>query len=261
MPSPFPGMDPYLEDPAIWSDLHLTLIVAMRAELNAHLPNGYLAAADRHVWVEESANGPRRLLGKPDVYVAGDETLQVSPSLSSPQGTAVAPRTVTLPVSRGIGKPFLKIIDAQERRVVTVIELLSPSNKSAGADRKSYLAKRQECLALGVNFVEINLLRAGKPPPLGKPRIAKGLYYLLVCRAKDSPQAAVWPFGVRDPLPVPGIPLRGDESVPLALRSCLDRAYDEARYERAIDYARPPRPPLPDADALWAEALLRSESP
>ena len=261
MPSPFPGMDPYLEVPALWSDLHLTLIVAMRAELNASLPDGYLAAADRHVWVEESGNGPRHLLGKPDVFVAHDEDAQAAPSLEMSSGTAVAPRTVTLPVRRGVGKPFLKIIDAQERRVVTVIELLSPSNKSSGDDRKAYLSKRQECLALGVNFVEINLLRGGKSPPLGKPRLAKGRYYLLVSRAKESPQAAVWSFGVRDPLPTPGVPLRGDESVALNLKKCLDRAYDEARYGREIDYTHPPRPPLDDADAAWAEALLRAAFP
>jgi Protein of unknown function (DUF4058) len=109
MQSPSPGMDPYLEQPAIWSDLHLTLIIAMRAELNAHLPQGYLAAAYRHAW-----------------------------------------RT-----------PYLKIVDAQDRRVITVVEMLSPTNKTPGKDRNAYLAKREEYSAANVNLVEINLLRAG----------------------------------------------------------------------------------------------------
>ncbi len=132
MPSPFPGMDPYLEQPAIWSDLHLTLIIAMRADLNAHLPAGYLATADRHVWIE-------------------------------PKFT-----------------PYLKTVGTQDRRVVTVVEMLSPANKTPGKDRNAYLAKREEYLAANVNLVEINLLRASKTPPLGKPLATKGAYYYLV---------------------------------------------------------------------------------
>jgi hypothetical protein len=254
MASPFPGMDPYLEQPAIWSDLHLTLIVAMRAELNLHLPKGYLAAADRHVWIEDEEEESHGIVG-PDVFVVDAPTLAGGRTVHAT--TAVIPRTVTLRLRQRKGKPFLKIMDAQDRRVVTVLEMLNPSNKAPGSDRNAYLAKREEYLAANVNLVEINLLRSGKVPPLEKPRVSKGVYYYLVCRADEMPKGQLWTFGVREPLrPLP-IPLRGEEATTLNLRACLDRAYDEARYDEEIDYARPPTPKLSAEDALWAEERMQ----
>lgn len=257
MTSPFPGMDPYLEQAAIWSDLHVTLIVIMRAELNAHLPKGYLAAADRHVWIEDADQEVQRVVG-PDVFVVDAATT----SAGLPQeeiATAVMPRAVTLPLRERKGTPYLKILDAQDRRVITVVELLSPSNKAPGDDRNAYLAKREEYLASNVNLVEINLLRAGKLPPLGKPRPQKGAYYYLICRADEAPQGQLWTFTVRDPLPMVPIPLRRGASAQLNLRACLDRAYAEARYGEEINYAEPPDPKLNAEDARWAESLLKRQ--
>ena len=253
MPSPFPGMDPYLEEPSIWSDLHLTLIVAMRAELNAHLPKGYLAAADRHVWIEDAETDLRERV-RPDVHVI--ETSPTSAIATRESASAVMPRSVTLPLRERKGKPFLKIVDAQDRRVVTAVELLSPANKARGDDSKAYLAKREDYPAAGVNLVEINLLRAGTPPPLGKPNTPKGTYYILVCRANEMPRAERWIFTVRDPLPSVPISLRAGESIALNLRACLDRAYDEARYDEELDYTLPPMPNLDDAHARWAKRRL-----
>jgi hypothetical protein len=250
-------MDPYLEQPAIWSDLHLTLIVAMRAELNANLPEGYLAAADRHVWIEDADDEPQRMVG-PDVFVHEAPT-STRESAREASATAVLPRTVTLPLHERKGTPYLKVVDAQDRRVVTVIEMLSPANKTPGKDRNAYLAKREEYLAANVNLVEINLLRAGTLPPLGKPKIAKGVYYLLVCRAEELPKANLWTFTVRDPISSVPIPLRGEQTTPLNLRACLDRAYDEARYGEEIDYTQPPQPRLSEADTRWAEGVLRAK--
>ena len=167
------------------------------------------------------------------------------------------PRAITLPLHERKGTPYLKIVDRKDRRVVTVLEMLSPANKTPGDDRNAYLAKREEYLAANVNLVEINLLRAGKLPPLGKPRIAKGMYYYLVCRADEMPKGDLWTFGVRDPLPELPIPLRGEEATSLNLRACLDRACEEARYGEEIDYTQPPQPKLNEGDARWAERWLR----
>ncbi|MBI3822014.1 MAG: DUF4058 family protein, partial [Planctomycetes bacterium] len=216
MPSPFPGMDPYLESPAIWSDLHLTLIVAMRAELNASLPAGYLAAADRHIWIEDEDEYSAHLV-EPDGFVVEAPTTG-GQGTAATAASALAPRIVTLPLLDRKGKPFLKIIDKQDRRVVTVVELLSPANKTPGKLRNSYLAKREEYLAANVNVIEINLLRSGKTPPLGKARSPKGAYYYLVCLAEELPKARLWTFGVRDSLPPVLVPLLGDDAVSLNLR-------------------------------------------
>lgn len=251
MTSPFPGMDPYLENPVLWPDLHLTLIIAMRAELNSRLPPGYIAGADRHVWIEDDDS---RTLVEPDLSIS--ETRRSTAKRGGKLATAIKPRRVTLAVPDRHGKPYLKIVDAQDRRVVTVVELLSPSNKSAGPDRQAYLRKREEYLAGNVNFVEINLLRAGKPPPLDRKRTVRGSYYYLVCEASEAPRGRLWTFSVRDALPSLPIPLLGGDEIELDVRSCLDRAYVEGRYDEEIDYAEPPTPRLTNGDALWAQKLL-----
>lgn len=253
MPSPFPGMDPYLESPETWSDFHGTFLLAIRAALNQSLPEHYVARWDRYVWIEEPEAGESRPLGRPDVFVTDrlgrDEGLPVGATLA-------APVTVTLPAVDPKGKPYLKIVDTRGHRVVTILELLSPANKAAGRDRDGYLAKRQEYFRGGTNLVEIDLLRNGTRPP-AEPPLAPADYYVLVSRATDYPVAKVWPFSVRDPLPPVPVPLNPpDPPVMLALRPCLDRAYDEARFGDEIDYDQPPTPPLREPDATWARELL-----
>ncbi len=252
MPSPFPGMDPYLEDATIWSDFHLTFLIALRAALNAALPAPYVARADRHVWVDSPGTEPR-LRGRPDSYVA--DPLDAPPA-SEAVTTLAAPVAAALPYPARKGQPFLKIVDARNHRVVTAVELLSPANKAPGRDRDAYLNKRADYLATQVNLVEMDLLRSGtRPPVVGA--VPRADYYIVVCRHYDLPRAGVWPITVRDPLPSIPIPLNPDVEPPLVpLRPSLDRAYDEAGYEREIDYAQPPTPPLSPPDAAWAAALL-----
>lgn len=252
MPSPFPGMDPYLEDSAVWEDFHITLIVAMRAEINAVLPQGYVASADRHVWIEDPESGDVGLRD-PDVFIS--RTKAKGRIKKSRRAVAVAePHTITLPRQAHKGKPFLKITDSRERRVVTAIELLSPANKAPGNDRDSYLEKREEYFGAGINLVEINLLRKGRCPPLGQP--SSGDYYILVCKARDLPKADIWRFSVRQPFPDVFVPLRSSESIPFNLRRSVDRTYEEARYDVEIDYAKPPFPRLDEKDAAWARDLI-----
>ena len=251
MPSPFPGMDPYLES-WIWPDFHLTFLIALRAAVNAVLPRPYVARADRHVWVDSPETDPR-LLGRPDLYVA--DPLDAPPG-SEAVTTLAAPVAAALPYPARKGQPFLKIVDTRNHRVVTAVELLSPANKTPGRDRDAYLNKRADYLASQVNLVEMDLLRSGaRPPVVGT--IPPADYYIVVCRVFDFPQAGVWPLTVRDQLPTIPIPLNPDVEPPLvSLRPSLDRAYDEAGYEQEIDYTQPPTPPLHAADAAWAATLL-----
>jgi hypothetical protein len=255
MPSPFPGMDPYLEEPALWPDVHGALLFEMRAVLNAVLPPRYRAAVDRYVWLHEPDADTRERLGRPDTSVIDHSTAPEGAALSG--STLTAPALVTLPVVRREGTRYMRIIDQRNRRVVTVIELLSPSNKDPGQDRDDYLGKRNEYLATGTNLVEIDLLRGGARLPLGEPHPGPADYYVLVSRAADFPKAGVWAFSVRDPFPEIPVPLNPeDESVKLDLKGCLDRAYDEGRYHLEVDYTRPPLPPLRGPDADWARQLL-----
>ncbi len=252
MPSPFPGMDPYLEEPSLWPTAHGGIIWRARAALNAILPPRYLARVDQYVWLEEAGTEESKRDGEPDVFVSDAGT-------PSPGGTAtlMAPALVVLPAVRRTGPRYIRIVDQQGRRVVTVIELLSPSNKKGGADRDACLSKRNEYLATGTNLVEVDLLRAGERMPLGESPPELTGYYILVCPRVAFPQAGLWPFGVRDPIPLIQVPLDpADNPVPLDLKPCLDREYDEGRYASQVDYTVPPVPPLPEPDATWARQLL-----
>jgi Protein of unknown function (DUF4058) len=247
-------MDPYLEEPALWPDVHLTLIIAMRAEPNAHLPERYVAAADRYVWIHEPEAEKRRLV-RPDAY--DSEVQSTAPAVLAP---SAAPMAVILPAIRREGNKYLKIVDADSRRVITVIELLSPSNKHAGPDREAYLTKRIDYLTAGVNVVEIDLHRGGEKLPLESAPAPVSDYYVMTCRAQEFPKAGMWSFSVRDPLPKIPIPLSaGMPDVELVLQSCLNRAYAEGRYDREIDYQEVPDPPLHGNDAAWARDLIASQ--
>lgn len=248
MPSPFPGMDPYLEHPARWPDFRLTLIVALRAEINARLPKGFLASTDRHVRIERKSG--RKRLREPDLSIVRESRKRIGTAQAA---TLERQQTVTLPIREAKGQPYLKVLDAQDRRVVTVLELLSPSNKS-GEDHLEYLAKREEYFAARINLVEINLLRGGTHPPLGE--VDPPQYYVLVCRFWDLPQAELRAFSVRDPFPEVPLPLKPGKEIVFDPRVSFDRAFEEAQYDAEIDYRRPPEPPLGKEDALWAKDIL-----
>jgi hypothetical protein len=173
-----------------------------------------------------------------------------------------APTVVTLEAVRSEGKRYLRIVDRQNRRVVTIIELLSPSNKDAGQERENYLTRRNEFFANGVNVVEIDLLRAGRRLPLGDPPPAPSDYLYFVSRAADYPSAGVWPFSLRDPLPDVPVPLAEEDGyVLLPLKPSLERAYDEGPFGEDMDYTQPPVPPLRGPDAAWARELLAARQP
>jgi hypothetical protein len=251
-------MDPYLEDPWLWPDLHLTLMVCIRAALTRTLPRGYSALVDRYVWVQEPETEGRTRLGKPDVFLT-EESLSREGSAAA---ALAAPVEVVLPLVTEKGSPYLKIVDQRSRRLVTVLELLSPANKTAGKDRDAFLLKYYEYLGTRLNLVEIDLLRKGERVPWGMPPGPSADYYVMVSRAEDRPRAHVWPFSVRNPLPVIPVPLNpADGDIGLALRDCLDVAYDSASYDRELDYTQPPNPPLDGPDATWARQLLANRAP
>jgi hypothetical protein len=256
MPSPFPGMDPYLEG-SLWPDVHATLIPLIREAVVAALPAGYVANIDHYVWLGEGEDSEPIRRGKPDAFFSEGPGRR---QRGTPAMVVAEPTTqVQLSTPRRVRrKRYIRLLDAEDRRVVTVIELLSPSDKLPKHDRDRYVLKREEYLAAGANLVEIDLLRRGLRVPMGDSDIPEADYYLLVSRAAEYPAADVWAFTVRDAIPIFPVPLKPqDPPVPLDLRKCLDRAYDGAGYEDQIAYADPATPPLRGPDATWATELLR----
>jgi hypothetical protein len=262
MPSPFPGIDPYVEDPFFWGDFHGSLLGIMREALNSILPSRYVASMDRHVWVQDHPQEEVTLLGEPDVHVADRGEISKGGIATTTAPAAVAaPVQLQLPYSRSPGNRLLRILDRRRRRIVTVLEVLSPANKTRIGYGIVYRAKRADYLASDVNLVEIDMLRAGERPPLQNPLPPPSDYYILVCPVATFPQAGFWPLSERDKLPLVPIPLDPEcEPVFLDLRACLDRAYDGGRYAGEIDYSQPPNPPLDEPDATWAQQLLANQT-
>jgi hypothetical protein len=166
MPSPFPGMNPYVEQDAFWHDLLLEFLPAIRECLVAQVRPKYIVMLDEHVYVHELPPEPRRLVGRADVSLSAPPKSRAKAAA----GVAIleAPTQVHIPVQDVRRVPFLEVRDRLGRELITVLELLSPANKRAGAERAQYVAKRENLLKSAVHFVEIDLLRGGRPDALGK---------------------------------------------------------------------------------------------
>jgi Protein of unknown function (DUF4058) len=252
MPSPFPGMDPYIES-WIWGDFHASMIAYLRDQLNTRLPRQFIASSDLYVWREELSEEESIVLGGPDVQIAGHSP----PSDGTAVATVAAPFTSMLPKGLERKQRYLRVVDHEQRRIVTVIEILSPSNKTAHRSGEAYRFKREEYFTSRINLVEIDLLRSGQRPPLGEPAPPVTDYYLMVCRSWQRSQLSVWPFSIRETLPAVPVPLDPDvQEVVLDLRACMNHAYDSGRYAEQLDYSKPPKPPLREPDATWARELL-----
>lgn len=258
MPSPFPGMDPYLEDPALWPNLHILLIAAMNAILKPQLrPRGYLVSLGERVWISEP--------GRP---VYPDVAVIERPSKSkSATGTVVleADEPVKLHLAAAeVREPFLEIIDSQGGRLVTGIEILSPINKAAGSGRDLYLRRQKETLASGANLVEVDLLSRGRhslavPAHLLGP-LPEWNYLVSLARADRPNEYEVYPVPLRARLPRIRITLKsGDEDAVLDLQAAMNQAYDEGPFADRIDYATDPYGRLSKDAVVWCRELLRTQ--
>jgi hypothetical protein len=260
MPSPFPGMDPYLEDPGFWQGFHTSMQSAMRAQLTPQLPPGFYADIEQHVWFRE--DGPREglTLARPDLYVLEGPTGKARRPTGG--GVAVAEPTARLTqpsLVREVGRHAIRIREGRGGRVVTAIELLSPSNKESGGELERYVLKRSEFLANNTSLVEIDLLRRGQRLPFVD--VPDGDYYIYVTDAAWYSEVSVWAFTVRNPIPPVPVPLpHPHPPVSLSLRPCIDRVYKEADYGPQIAYGQPTKPALRPADAEWAADLLKKHA-
>jgi hypothetical protein len=257
MPSPFPGMNPYLEHEDAWHNFHVLFPTVGMQQLERHIGPNYFVKADENVYIHELSGDERRLLGRPDLFTteAPDSAGGHGPAAAL-LAAAPAPQSVRLPAVDVERVPYIEIRDARDRRLVSVIELLSPSNKAPGEDRDQYLTKRKAILASQAHLVEIDLLRGGRRMPLADP--VSGDYGVLVSRYPDRPQAHWYPIGLRERLPVIPVPLGDDDPpVPLDLQEIVHTLYDTCGFRKYM-YQTPPRPPLSAEDAAWAESLIPS---
>ena len=265
MPSPFPGMDPYLEDPRRWRDVHHRLISAASDRLTERLRPHYLVRIEERVYLSDDADPGRKAI-EPDLRVF--RAREGSSPWSPGTGAAVMePIAITTVLDEEVREARLEIRDATTRRVVTVIEVLSPANKISNAKgRRNYSAKRREVMESGAHLVEIDLLRRGRRY-YADPILPPHEYSVHLSKAGERPRAFVWPIRLSERLPTVAVPVLPEHpDAPLDLQSLVDSAYDRGGYDYDLDYSQLPVPPLKGEWAEWADRLLiekglRAEAP
>jgi hypothetical protein len=259
MPSPFPGMDPYLEAADLREDVHANLATELRAQLQPQLIPRYVAVLTPYVTYEDIAIGEVSAV-KPDLAVLTSHTRPL------PEGSP-APATAPLLGLSTIAEPEvpaksqrIEIRTVGNETLITVIEILSPANKRAGTEGfEAYQRKRRDLLRSPVHLLEIDLLRRGVRWPIDSD-LPPEPYFIFLSRAARRPTVEIWPAGFRDPLPRLPVPLREpDPDAVIDLAAALARVYELGAYHLRADYRHAPPPPaLPPAEADWIAARLRA---
>jgi hypothetical protein len=273
MPSPFPGMDPYLEAPDIWPDFHHALAGVIRGDLNVTLPRPYYARLEMRPEVGIVGDDPPRRI-VPDVAVvklrewtgiARDAGLAVLDGARTGLSPSVRMRIPNEPLQHH----FVEIRDASRgHALVTLIEIVSPTNKRPGPDRRAYEAKQQEILDSDTSLIELDLLRGGQAI-VGGPAIVEAAGHLeprpdyLVAVSRAWQRGAefdyeLFPVRLEEALPCIGVPLRkGEAEVPLDVQYAFQQAYDGGPYARgAVDYAAAADPPVRPELGDWLAGCL-----
>ncbi len=257
MPSPFPGMDPYLEDRAIWPDVHATLITYIREVLQPQLRPKYIARIGERMRL---ATVSRSYV--PDVLLV-HTMREPAPTLAMAEPLVADEPQLVEPLDEAVREPYIEIIARDSGDLVTLIELLSPANK-VGDGRDQYLQKQTDLLATEANLVEIDLLGYGKPTVLARNVAitdpADWRYLVDISRAKPRTELEIYAIPLPKPLPKCRIPLlREDPDAVLDLQAVFTRSYDIGGYDLLIDYSQPPPVPLSDAEAAWLDAYLKEK--
>ena len=261
MSSPFPGMDPYLEDSEFWRGFHNMMITFIARQMNTDLPRGYAANVEEHVLIE-----PDHAELYPDIFI----TERSPQSFRTRTGGAalLEAREAAAPVEVYTNEPrqrYLKVVTGSHwQEVVAIVEILSPANKKVGFSHTNYIEKQQKIIHSETHLMEIDFLRTGShtvAAPYESQRIDfKYPYLISLSRNGRRIPLNVWPITLREPLPRVALPLKpGDPDFILDLQEAFERAYESGPYARSIDYALPPAIPLEGADAEWADAMLREK--
>jgi hypothetical protein len=259
-------MDPYLEKQSRWPGIHLNLIAATQALLTSQLRPKYLVRVEERIYIADDCDDPRKAnMRVSDVEVA------VRPGWGQatfvPGGSDLDSLDVLEPVIATtwieeveIHQAFLSVIDNESRDVVTVIEILSPTNKIPGSHgRENYEKKFQEVMYSPSHLVEIDLLRGRRMVPVPRP-VGTHEYLVHISRKQLRPRGQLYPLRLPRRLPVIPIPLKaGDPDAQLDLQTLIDQTYDRAGYDMEIDYSEDPIPPLDSEMAAWADQLLRTK--
>lgn len=262
MPSPFPGVDPFIEAQDRWHSFHTAYIAVCAELLNEHLPSDYYATVEERVLLEEAdprfadEAGALHRFG-PDASIQHSAFSKVQSAAEQGAVATAEPRVILQDVV-SFDQPTQKFIEIRgmpARDLVTTVELLSPTNKGTGSDRTAYLAKRNDMLRHGVNTVDLDFLLAGQRLPLLAP-IPAGDFHAFVTQAASATQCEVYSWTVREASPTIRIPLKEKRKVALDLQAAFVRVWDRHRYSMQITYEQPIPSQLAKPDREWVAQLL-----
>lgn len=262
MPSLFPGMDPYLESQQYWLDFHQSFMTYWRDALADCLPDNYEVRLEEQISLVE-ANEEGVSHPQPDLTVSHFGSPSGPSAVATEAGatlTETEPVILHHPAYEKIWDSRIQILHRPGRALVTLLELLSPSNKR-GDGYHQYRAKRNELFChKKVHLIELDLLVGGKRLPMREP-LPAGDFYAIISRGNRRPEAEVHAWTVRQPFPTIPIPLKQpDPDVRIALGTIFATVYQRGRYERSVDYNAPLKVPLPAEELAWAQDLARSRS-
>ncbi|HET6878666.1 MAG TPA: DUF4058 family protein [Pirellulales bacterium] len=255
MPSPFPGMDPYLEG-ELWTTVHSQLAAEIARQLAPKIAPRYVARTEKRFIITAPDD-----LEEAEISIYTDVGVRTVKARQTAKGTAAraaveAPLVVPTLMEEKSPHYWVEVRHVKRRTLVTAIELLSPFNKR-GQGRTEYLRKRNALLASPAHLIEIDLLRKGKRLPMRR-KLPDAEYFVFLSRAGQRPITGVWPVRLQDPLPEVPVPLaNGDPDCLLDLQKALENVYDSLRYDLEIDYRRPPDVPFTKSQAACAAAYLR----
>lgn len=255
MKSPFPGMDPWLEEH--WLDVHSRLVLYAADQLQPQLGGQLRARVEERLVIEGESGEPAEFYADVRIVERSTPGAPVKPA-----GAMVAEPIVLRATREQRTETSIRIMDVGRGNVlVTVIEFLSPANKAGGDATRQYQRKQVQVLEAGANLVEIDLLRAGRrvfyPPVRKLPAQLQCEYQACVRRAASPDEHELYPMPLRQKLPTIRVPLReGDPDVALDIQALVAQAYERGAYDD-IDYSRPPTPPLDEEQQAWAGEVVK----
>lgn len=224
MPSPFPGMDPYLETPKLWPAFQHQLLACLYQILLPGLVDRYRARVGTRTYVSEM-----------------------------PLFTSI--------IREQFAEEFIEIRNRTDGRLVTLLEVVSPANKTTPAGRQAYLDARQQAVAQRAGIVEIDLVMQGKPLlTYSRDGLPEYDYAVTVTRSNAPDRYEIYTSTLQKKLPKFKLPLAADDrDALLDLQAAFGRAYDLGSFAGQIDYKGPPPPDVPvsAANRAWAEELLK----
>jgi hypothetical protein len=254
MPSPFPGMNPYIEDSLIWEDFHQNLASEIQAQLAPKLRPRYFASVTPKVTYEEILVESSSKTIKPDVGIwrtPSNEPMGGAAVAIAPEHIVPAPIIGYVTLADPVKQFTVEVREVKDKTLVASIEVLSPVNKRRSHSAfEEYQKKRNDLLKSDVHLLEIDLLRAGIRWPMPEVNLPASPYFVFLHRA-GSGRIYIWPLKLEERIPALPVPLREpDADVYLDLTAAIHNIYDRAAYDLRIDYQEPPPKPELAPDEL-----------